>query len=193
MNLIQRLAISLLTLALIALSLSPTVSATITGIAHSDTKAMTELNAAAVPGQEVALPEEIDWSSIPAHFMVEQSNQTNNHLQVFDVAKGSVVLSVANSPDFQSEAKKWLGNITSLAPEVQPDMKATYIVRIPLDPAQPLKVGHVMLNVKELYLFYYNDTSKEPLLLTFDENRHPYFFHIQQDVTPFIKQLAIPH
>lgn len=193
MNLIQRLAISLLTLALIALSLSPTVSTNANGIADADISAMLESTSAALPEQHVELPEEIDWASIPAHFMVEQSKQTNNHLQVFDVAKGSVVLSVANNPNFQDQAKKWLGNITSLAPEVQPDMKATYIVRIPLDPAQPLKVGHVMLNVKELYLFYYNDTSKEPLLLTFDENRHPYFFHIQEDVTPFIKQLAIPH
>lgn len=146
---------------------------------------------AAVPEQN-QLPAQLDWESIPVQFMTEQTANQNNQVQVFDVAKSRVVLSVANSPQFQAEAKKWLADITSLAPEVQPNMKATYIVRVPIEPVQELNVGHIKLKVKEIFLFYYRDTNEEPLLLVFDEEKRPFFFHIHEDVAPFIKQLSIP-
>jgi len=146
----------------------------------------------ASPLQEQALPHETDWISIPAHFMQSEAPAVNNMVQVFDVAKGRVVHSLANNADFQKTAEQWLSKITSLAPEVHPDMKATYIVRVPVEPAKPLDVGDVHLSVKEIFVFYYADTSKEPLLLIFDENKKPFFFHIHEDITPFIKSLNIP-
>ncbi|MCM3633001.1 hypothetical protein [Paenibacillus camelliae] len=140
--------------------------------------------------------EDYNWVSIPAQFMMgesqSQAQPVNNNIQVFDVAKGKVVHAVANNEQFQKTAEQWLGQITSLAPEIQPDMKATYIVRVPVDPAKPLKVGQVTLTVKEIFLFYYADPNKEPLLLMFDDNKKPYFFHIHEDITPFIKSLNIP-
>lgn len=142
---------------------------------------------------EHELPEDNHWISIPAQFMVSESQPTNNIVQVFDVAKGKVVHTVANSPQFQKTAEQWLSQITSLAPEIQPDMKATYIVRVPVDPAKTLNVGQVTLPVKEIFLFYYSDASKEPLLLMFDENKKPYFFHIHEDIKPFIQSLNIPN
>lgn len=145
------------------------------------------------PSEQYQLPQALDWSSIPAHFMEEQNKQRNNQIQVFDVKKGSVILSVANNEDFQAEAKKWLSDITSLAPEIQPDMGATYIIRVPLTPHQTVNVGNVNLTAKEVFLFYYSDTDDEPLLLVFDENKKPYFFHIHEDVTPFLKKLELPH
>lgn len=146
-----------------------------------------------IPSEQFQLPQALDWSSIPAHFMEEQNKQQNNQIQVFDVKKGRVVLSVANNEEFQAEAKKWLSDITSLAPEVQPDMGATYIIRVPLLPHQTVNVGNVNLTAKEVFLFYYSETNDEPLLLVFDENKKPYFFHIHEDVTPFLKKLELPH
>jgi len=147
----------------------------------------------AAAAHEHELPEEYDWISIPAQFMMSEAQPANNSIQVFDVAKGKVVHSIANSPQFQQTAEQWLSQITSLAPEIQPDMKATYIVRVPVAPVKTLTVGQVALKVKEIFLFYYSDTSKEPLLLMFDENKKPYFFHIHEDITPFIQSLNIPN
>jgi len=146
----------------------------------------------AASAQEHDLPEDFNWISIPAQFMMGESPPASNTVQVFDVAKGKVVHTVANSPQIQKTAEQWLSQITSLAPEIHPDMKATYIVRVPVEPVKTLNVDHVALKVKEIFLFYYSDTSKEPLLLTFDENKKPYFFHIHEDITPFIKSLNIP-
>lgn len=146
----------------------------------------------AAAAHEHDLPEDFNWISIPAQFMMGESQPASNTVQVFDVAKGKVVHTVANSPQIQKIAEQWLSQITSLAPEIQPDMKATYIVRVPVEPVKTLNVGHVALKVKEIFLFYYSDTSKEPLLLTFDENKKPHFFHIHEDITPFIKSLNIP-
>lgn len=126
--------------------------------------------------------------SLPAAIIGEQNNNTS--IQVFDVQKGKVVLTTENNEQFQKFAHSWLAGIKQFAPEVQPDMKATYIFRVPLIPPVSLQVGQTKLHVAEIFMFYYKD--KEPLLLVFDENKKPYLFHTSEDVTPFLNFLTIP-
>lgn len=145
------------------------------------------------PDPPIQLLEQLEWSSIPTIFTEQESRQNNNMIQIFDVEKGRVILSVANRNSFQKEAAKWLSDITSLAPEVQPDMKAKYIARVPLQPAQQVNAGNVQLLASVVFLFYYQDPNMEPLLLIFDSNNRPYFFHIHEDVKPFFEQLGLPH
>lgn len=137
--------------------------------------------------EEAAFIVEDDFS-LPAALVVEQNN--TNSVQVFDVKKGKVVLTTENNEQFQKFAHQWLKGIKSFAPEVQPDMTATYIFRIPMNPPATLQIGSTNLHVAEIFMFYYAD--KEPLLLIFDENKKPYLFHTSEDVTPFVQYISIP-
>jgi len=136
---------------------------------------------AAFIGEEIALP---------AQLMLPEQSELANLVQVFDVKKGQVVQTTENNEYFQKNVHQWLSGITGFAPEVSPDLKAKYIVRVPVKPAATLQVGTTKLNVMEVFLFYYED--KEPILLIFDETKKPYIFHIHNDVKPFLKYLAIP-
>lgn len=137
--------------------------------------------------EEAAFVAEYDVS-LPAAIIGEQNN--NMSIQVFDVQKGKVILTTESNEQFQKFAHSWLAGIKQFAPEVQPDLKATYIFRVPLIPPVSLQVGQAKLQVAEIFMFYYK--TKEPLLLVFDENKKPYLFHTSEDVTPFIKFLSIP-
>ncbi|HIW33796.1 MAG TPA: hypothetical protein IAA29_13525 [Candidatus Paenibacillus intestinavium] len=128
--------------------------------------------------------------SLPAQLIITEQSERVNQVQVFDVKKGEVVQTTANNEYFQKNAHQWLSGITGLAPEISPDLKAKYIVRVPVQPIATLQVGTTKLNVGEIFLFYYDD--KEPMLLIFDEAKKPYIFHIHNDVKPFIQYLSIP-
>lgn len=129
-------------------------------------------------------------NAIPTQLMLPEQSELANRVQVFDVKKGQVVQTTENNDYFQENVHQWLSGITGFAPEVSPDLKAKYIVRVPVKPAATLKVGTTKLNVIEVFLFYYED--KEPMLLIFDEAKKPYIFNINNDVKPFIQYLSIP-
>lgn len=132
----------------------------------------------------------IDEIALPAQLMIPEGKSRADQVQVFDVKKGQVILTTKNNEQFQKYAHEWLSGITGFAPEVQPDLKAQYIVRVPLNPVATLQVGQTKIQVAEAFLFYY--PNKEPMLLVFDEEKKPYLFHIHNDLKPFIKYLSIP-
>lgn len=111
-------------------------------------------------------------------------------LQLFDMQQERIIKTLPNSETYQTEAKKWLGSVKGLAPQITIGHKCGYIIRVPLkDPAQ-VKLPKVILEVKDVFLIYCPD--KEPLLLIFSTERKPFLLQFTADVKPFMQQLLTP-
>lgn len=117
------------------------------------------------------------------------SPDVKNQVQVFDVKQGHVVKTLDNSSKIQKQVKRILKHVYEFAPEVQPDMKAKYIIRIPVKKGTAIKLNDNSISIKELFIFYYVD--KEPLLLVFDENKKPFLFHTKQSIEPLLNAIEV--
>ncbi|WP_337103419.1 hypothetical protein [Paenibacillus sp. YIM B09110] len=125
----------------------------------------------------------------------ESNNETLSEIeqkpvQVFDVAAGKVVKTIANDTGFQKMAADWVGSITDLAPQLSADESCGYVYRVPLTKPVTIKVKEISVTTADLFLFYCKD--KPPLLLAFDENRKPFLFLVKADIKPFIQKVGIP-
>lgn len=121
--------------------------------------------------------------------MVLTSPTQVDTVQVFDVKEGHVIKSVPNSGKIQKQTKQIIKKIYEFAPQVQPDMSAKYIIRIPVKAGTQVKVGGNTIAINELFIFYYED--KEPLVLIFDSNKRPYLLNTKQSIEPLLKLIQV--
>jgi len=131
---------------------------------------------------------EFNWSEITSQ-MALTSPQSYDSVQVFDVNQGHVVKTINNSKKIQRQVKRILKEVYEFAPELQPDMKAKYIIRIPVKQGTSVTINQTSLSINELFIFYYVD--KEPLLLVFDENKKPFLFHTKHSIEPLLNIIQV--
>lgn len=126
-----------------------------------------------------------------AHAAADAKAKTPSHpVQVFDVKAEKVVKSVDNDRQYQKYARSWLKSVTGFAPQLKSDDSCLYVYRVPLNKPAKVKVAQTDLVVREVFLF--NCMNKPPLLLVFDEQRHPYLLLFSADIAPFVKKIGIP-
>lgn len=151
------------------------------------------LHAAAPTEKELSEPSRFTLSEQQWHELTAQMALTSPNgadlVQVFDVKEGHVIKSVDSSSKIQKQVKRILKNVYEFAPEVQPDMKAKYIIRIPVKSGTTVKLNDASIAIQELFIFYYVD--KEPLLLVFDENKKPFLFHTSYSIEPLLKLIQV--
>jgi len=119
-----------------------------------------------------------------------KAKSPNQPVQVFDVKAEKVVKSVDNDKQYQKFARSWLKSVTGLAPQLKADDNCQYVYRIPLTKQAKVKIAQTELVVREVFLFKCD--GKPPLLLVFDEQRHPYLLLFTADIQPFITRIGIP-
>lgn len=127
---------------------------------------------------------------LAAHAADAKAKAPNHPVQVFDVKAERVVKSVDNDKQYQKFARSWLKSVTGLAPQLKTDDTCLYVYRVPLYKPAKVKVADTELKVKEVFLF--NCDGKPPLLLVFDEQRHPYLLLFSADIRPFVAKIGIP-
>lgn len=125
---------------------------------------------------------------VPGAALAADSKAQLAPVQVFDVKEGKVTRTLANNEQFQAAANEMLKSIHELAPELQPDNKCGYVYRIPL--AKPASVEFQQLSFQAEELFLFHCPGKQPVLLLFDAERHPYLFHFTAKIEPFLQLVA---
>jgi len=110
-------------------------------------------------------------------------------VQVFGVEAGKVIKVVPNDEQFQEMAKSWLNAITGPAPQITSDKDCLYVFRVPLKEPATIVFKEIKATSNDVYLFHCK--NKPPVLLLFDEKRHPYLFLFKGDIGPFIKKIGL--
>jgi hypothetical protein len=129
--------------------------------------------------------------AVPASALAAMSEEpAMKPVQVFDVKAGKVVRTIPNDAEYQQFAQGWLKSVTGLSPKVRPDEKCGFVYRIPLQKPYPLQVDKLNFAVNDVFLFYCS--GAEPILLVFDEARHPYLLELTTDLKPFLRKIAAP-
>ncbi|MGK9249922.1 hypothetical protein [Paenibacillus humicus] len=105
-------------------------------------------------------------------------------VQIFDVAAGQVVRTLANSAEFQAVARQWLHDVQGMSPNFTPDDRCGYVFRIPLKEVRKVQLEKAGFEVQEVFLFYCR--GKEPEMLAFDLKNKPYLLRVNTDVRPFL-------
>lgn len=105
-------------------------------------------------------------------------------VQIFDVAAGQVVRTLANSAEFQAVARQWLHDVQGMSPNFTPDDRCGYVFRIPLKEVHKVQLEKASFEVQEVFLFYCR--GKEPEMLAFDLKNKPYLLRVNTDLRPFL-------
>lgn len=127
-------------------------------------------------------------SIVPSAAMAAESKPQLAPVQVFDVKEGKVTRTLPNNAQFQAAANEMLKSINELAPELQPDNKCGFVYRIPLE--KPASIQFQQLNFQAEELFLFHCLGKQPILLVFDAERHPYLFHFTAKIEPFLQLVS---
>lgn len=114
--------------------------------------------------------------------------QTTNHIEVFDISKGKVVMDVAVTKELQQDVKVFLKGITGVFTQLKPIPEKGFMVKIPLDPTM---VQNKWFNdvVDEVILIF--PDYENPYLLVFDGENNPRIFTFTGDTNIFMAKLII--
>lgn len=126
----------------------------------------------------------------PAFAGAAPETQQLRPVQVFDVKEEKVVKTIPNDDEFQAYVAEWIGSVTGLAPQLQPDDSCSYVYRIPLRKPLTASLNHLTIRSEDVFLFYCE--GKPPFLLVFDEKRRPYLLLFKADIRPFIRKVGLP-
>lgn len=110
-------------------------------------------------------------------------------VEIFHINKGKVVAKKAMTPKIHKETEAILQGITDLYRQFDPFPDQGYMVRIPLDPAIPIKNEWAEELVSEVILIF--PEYENPHLMIFNDENMPLFFHFQASVDGIIKELNL--
>ncbi|WP_110114430.1 hypothetical protein [Bacillus sp. CGMCC 1.16541] len=110
-------------------------------------------------------------------------------VEVFNIEKGKVEKSVAMTPTLQAEAQKSVKSMTGIFKKVSPIPKTGYLVKVPLDPAIPVKATGIDVLTSEVIIVISKD--QEPILMVFDNENRSFFFEFSHDVTKLKQELKL--
>jgi len=128
------------------------------------------------------------FTEVPSHFAVMSETDKKDSIQVFDIKSGQIIKSISNDDKIQTLANELISSVAGLAPEISPDNKAKYIIRLPISKPRQIKIGQTNLLINEIFLFY--APGKQSSLLVFDENKKPFLLQYTADITPLIQYIS---
>lgn len=124
----------------------------------------------------------------------QQPTQPEQHnappIQLFDMHQEKIIKTFKNENYFQSIAKQWLKEVSGLSPQLNIGSNNGYIVRIPLVEPYSVTLGHLTIELNDVFLVYVPD--RKPLLLVFSKERKPYLLETRADVHSFMQRILAP-
>lgn len=114
---------------------------------------------------------------------------TPSEVEIFHINKGKVVAKKAMTPKIHKETEGILQGITDLYRQFDPFPDQGHMVRIPLDPAIPIKNEWAEELVSEAILIF--PEYENPHLMIFNDENMPLFFHFDASVDGIIKELNL--
>ncbi len=122
-------------------------------------------------------------------FPLTVSAQPKGQVQVFNVAKEQVVLTMHNSEELQQQARSWLSCVTGMVPQVSVEPKRGLVIRIPLDPPVAASLPLVREKIQDVFLFIESPEAVDPKLLVFTVDNKPALLQLKVDLQPFIQKI----
>ncbi|MEK3886440.1 hypothetical protein [Bacillus sp. FSL K6-3431] len=113
--------------------------------------------------------------------------QTNQQIEIFDIDRGTVIMSVQSDTDLQQEVKKFLEEITGVYVKSNPIPNKGFMIKIPLKPNIMVKNQWFNDLADEVIIIF--PGQENPYLMVFDDENRPYFFTFEGDTTKFLALL----
>ena len=113
--------------------------------------------------------------------------QTNKQIEIFDINKGKVVMSVEPNPDSQQAVRKFLEGITGVYVKYNPIPQKGFMIRVPLEPHIVVKNQWFNDLVDEVTIIF--PDQEDPYLMVFNDENRPFFLTFEGDITNFFKLL----
>lgn len=118
-----------------------------------------------------------------------QISQSTSEIEIFDINEGEVIQTVPTYLNVQDEVMSYLDNITGVYKKVNPIPKNGMMVKIPLEPAYLLENAWLSSFIDEVILIF--TKNEEPILLLFDDENSPHFFHFKGDTFTLLEQINV--
>jgi len=126
-------------------------------------------------------------------YVADESAHNKQKIEVFDIAKGEVILTKAVNPDIQNEVFNYVKTIKGIYTKVMPFPEKGYIIRVPFDPPRTADIK--LLNdsgIKNFDAVFIILSDKEaPILLILDSKSRPVFYLFNAGVDPLLEYLDL--
>lgn len=113
----------------------------------------------------------------------------NKDIELFDIAKGSVIKKIKSDIQVQKEVFMYLNSITGMYPKVNALPNSGYIIRIPLDNSYKIKNFWIDSFIDEIFIIF--KTGSTPYLLLLDDKKRPLFLNFNKKTTNLLNLLKI--
>lgn len=141
----------------------------------------------------LAMTQMFDDTHFIAYITDVEAHKEKQSVEVFDIAKGEVIITEPSSIDIQNEVFNYVKTIKGLYTKVMPFPEKGYIIRVPFD--TPIKVNQELLNnagIRALDSIFIILSDKEaPIILILDNQEKPYFYTFNASVQPLLDYVKL--
>ena len=141
----------------------------------------------------LAMTQMFDDTHFIAYISDVEAHKNKQNVEVFDIAKGEVILTEPSSIDIQSEVFNYVKTIKGLYTKVMPFPEKGYVIRVPFD--TPMKVDQELLNKSGIKvvdsLFIILSDKEAPIMLILDSQERPYFYTFNASVQPLLDYVKL--
>lgn len=125
--------------------------------------------------------------------MAQNKGKEVKNIEVFDIAKGEVILSKPLNHDIQNEVFNYINTVKDLYAKVMPFPEKGYVIRVPFEP--PRNVDVPLLNetgIKSVDSVFIILSDKEaPIMLILDSKLRPLFYTFNSGIDPLLEYLDL--
>lgn len=130
------------------------------------------------------------WSAFLFNLLIPTpSGQSAIEVEIFDIKQGEVVQTVPAYLNVQDEVISYLDNITGVYKKINPIPHDGMMVKIPLEQPYLLKNEWLSNYIEEVIIIF--PKNDNPILLLFDEENSPYFFHFNGDMFFLLEKIEL--
>ncbi|WP_409271837.1 hypothetical protein V1499_19595 [Neobacillus sp. SCS-31] len=124
---------------------------------------------------------------ITGFLSIHTAAQTNRQIELFDIAKGKVVMTAQPNPKVHEEVGKFLAGITGAYPKLNPVPREGFIIRVPLEPSVKVKTQLFTGPVDEVIIIF--PAYENPHLMFFDDKGRALAFNFKGDTAKLLELL----
>ncbi len=141
----------------------------------------------------ISITKMFDDTHFIAYMTDEMVQNEVKNIEVFDIAKGEVILSKPLNHDIQNEVFNYVKTVKDLYVKVMPFPEKGYVIRVPFEP--PRNVDVPLLNetgIKTIDSVFIILSDKEaPIMLILDSNLRPMFYTFNSSIDPLLEYLDL--
>ncbi|RDU37864.1 hypothetical protein DRW41_08590 [Neobacillus piezotolerans] len=113
--------------------------------------------------------------------------QTHRQIEIFDIAKGKVVMTSQPNPKVNLEVGKYLAGISSVYPKLNPVPREGFMIKVPLEPSVRVKTQLFTGPVEEVIIIF--PAYENPHLMFFDDRGRALVFNFKGDAAKLLELL----